>query len=547
MPEWIIYVALSVAVVMTVLLILAKKNASERIAALAQELDRERARANAMAGADAQVRALQDQIKQGEAEFSQLRKDLLEAVAARSTAETSLREASNRVHGLEGDLETVRSHLDTAQSALRDATLEGRTATSQLELVQQTVIELRGAADRAAAERDLARDELLAQSVRLAEMEADRNKAQELAEQARQFVENARQHMQTTFTEAASKVFDEKAVALEQRINQSGEASKKQLEETLKPFNEHIKTFRERVDALNESQVKDNAVLVGAISELKTLNQGMASTTDALTRALKGNAKIRGNWGEMILESVLQASGLEEGTHFKRQASSKDEETGQRRQPDVVLTLPDSRQVVIDSKVNLVAWEKAHATDDAGEYHEALKLHAAALRTHFKDLAEKNYPKILGGQALDLTILFVPIEGALSAALSTDPNLQNDAWRAKVVFASPNTLMAMLQVVARLWVRDRLQKQVGIIGDEAGKLVDALVSFLAEFKAIEGKLEAVRIAYTAAGNRLSESPHSVLQRAKRLVAAGAKGRKLLPDELVPEGEALPLLVDDSTE
>ncbi len=488
MPEWIIYVALSVAAVMTVLLILAKKSASERIAALAQELDRERARANAMAGADAQVRALQDQIKQGEAEFSQLRKDLLEAVAARSTAETSLREASNRVHGLEGDLETVRSHLDTAQSALRDATLEGRTATSQLELVQQTVIELRGAADRAAAERDLAREELLAQSVRLAEMEADRNKAQELAEQARQFVENARQHMQTTFTEAASKVFDEKAVALEQRINQSGEASKKQLEETLKPFNEHIKTFRERVDALNESQVKDNAVLVGAISELKTLNQGMASTTDALTRALKGNAKIRGNWGEMILESVLQASGLEEGTHFKRQASSKDEETGQRRQPDVVLTLPDSRQVVIDSKVNLVAWEKAHATDDAGEYHEALKLHAAALRAHFKDLAEKNYPKILGGQALDLTILFVPIEGALSAALSTDPNLQNDAWRAKVVFASPNTLMAMLQVVARLWVRDRLQKQVGIIGDEAGKLVDSLVSFLAEFKAIEGKL-----------------------------------------------------------
>lgn len=547
MPEWIIYVALSVAAVMTVLLILAKKSASERIAALAQELDRERARANAMAGADAQVRALQDQIKQGEAEFSQLRKDLLEAVAARSTAETSLREASNRVHGLEGDLETVRSHLDTAQSALRDATLEGRTATSQLELVQQTVIELRGAADRAAAERDLAREELLAQSVRLAEMEADRNKAQELAEQARQFVENARQHMQTTFTEAASKVFDEKAVALEQRINQSGEASKKQLEETLKPFNEHIKTFRERVDALNESQVKDNAVLVGAISELKTLNQGMASTTDALTRALKGNAKIRGNWGEMILESVLQASGLEEGTHFKRQASSKDEETGQRRQPDVVLTLPDSRQVVIDSKVNLVAWEKAHATDDAGEYHEALKLHAAALRAHFKDLAEKNYPKILGGQALDLTILFVPIEGALSAALSTDPNLQNDAWRAKVVFASPNTLMAMLQVVARLWVRDRLQKQVGIIGDEAGKLVDSLVSFLAEFKAIEGKLEAVRIAYTAAGNRLSESPQSVLQRAKRLVAAGAKGRKLLPDELVPEGEALPLLVDDSTE
>lgn len=547
MPEWIIYVALSVAAVMTVLLILAKKSASERIAALAQELDRERARANAMAGADAQVRALQDQIKQGEAEFSQLRKELLEAVAARSTAETSLREASNRLHCLEGDLETVRSQLDTAQSAHRDATLEGRTATSQLELVQQTVIELRGAADRAAAERDQAREELLAQSVRLAEMEADRNKAQELAEQARQFVENARQHMQTTFTEAASKVFDEKAVALEQRINQSGEASKKQLEETLKPFNEHIKTFRERVDALNESQVKDNAVLVGAISELKTLNQGMASTTDALTRALKGNAKIRGNWGEMILESVLQASGLEEGTHFKRQASSKDEETGQRRQPDVVLTLPDSRQVVIDSKVNLVAWEKAHATDDAGEYHEALKLHAAALRAHFKDLAEKNYPKILGGQALDLTILFVPIEGALSAALSTDPNLQNDAWRAKVVFASPNTLMAMLQVVARLWVRDRLQKQVGIIGDEAGKLVDALVSFLAEFKAIEGKLEAVRIAYTAAGNRLSESPHSVLQRAKRLVAAGAKGRKLLPDELVPEGEALPLLVDDSTE
>jgi DNA recombination protein RmuC len=163
-----------------------------------------------------------------------------------------------------------------------------------------------------------------------------------------------------------------------------------------------------------------------------------------------------------------------------------------------------------------------------------------------KDLAEKNYPKVLGGQTMDLTVLFVPIEGALAAALSIDPSLQTDAWAKRITFASPNTLMMMLKVVERLWTRDRLQKQVGVIADEASKLVDSLVTFLEDFKKIEDKLKAVSQVYGDARNRLYESSQSVVARAGRLVKAGARGKKALPDELQsdPDVLELPLLAQE---
>lgn len=209
--------------------------------------------------------------------------------------------------------------------------------------------------------------------------------------------------------------------------------------------------------------------------------------------------------------------------------------------------MPDGRQVVIDSKVNLIAWADYHATNTPEEAQDALIRHTAALRGHMKDLAEKNYPKVLGGQTMDLTVLFVPIEGALAAALSIDPSLQTDAWAKRITFASPNTLMMMLKVVERLWTRDRLQKQVGVIADEASKLVDSLVTFLEDFKKIEDKLKAVSQVYGDARNRLYESNQSVVARAGRLVKAGARGKKALPDELLsdPDDLALPLLTQDS--
>lgn len=537
MPVWTAYLFLSLTVVLAIVLIVVWRGSTTRIAEAKRELGLERDRANAGASAQAQLIVVQQSLKDAEARAQQLQSDLTGAAARAAGLQSAMQAADSRVEEARQEALRAQEAFTTANGEAQALRETGATLSAERDAALNSTRDLAERLNKAERDRDEAIEARRLLTIELKGMEADRDKAIELARQATEFVENAREQMRATFAEAASKVFDEKAVTLEQRINQSSEASKKSLEETLKPFNENLKTFRERVDTLNESQVKDNANLVGQIRELKTLNQNMAETTDSLTRALKGSAKVRGNWGEMILESVLKACGLEEGTTFLRQSSSTDEESGKRKQPDVVLVLPDDRQVVIDSKVNLLAWADAHETDDPVEYHACLQRHAAALRLHVRDLAEKNYPKTLGEKALGITILFVPIEGALSAAIASDPRLQMDAWKQGITFASPNTLMPMLNVIERLWMRERLQRQIDVISKGASNLMDSITAFVGEFNSIETKLSAAQGAVADAKRRLSDGTQSVYARAKRLAQAGAKGNKLLPAEVTPDDAA----------
>jgi DNA recombination protein RmuC len=248
----------------------------------------------------------------------------------------------------------------------------------------------------------------------------------------------------------------------------------------------------------------------------------------------------------MILETVLKASGLVEGANYQRQGGARDEE-GRLHRPDVVILLPDGRRVVVDSKVNLVAWSEMNEAETPEQYQDALLRHAAAMRVHLRELADKNYPKLLGSEALDLTVMFVPIEGAMAAALSLNADLQTEAFQRKVVFASPNTLMALLTVVERLWTRDKLQKQVGLIGEDAGKVLDAVTSFLDDFDKLGMHLQRAGDAFTQSQRRLRDSDQSVVARTRRLVEQGAKGKKLLREELQPTAPsgALPLLLEDN--
>jgi DNA recombination protein RmuC len=381
---------------------------------------------------------------------------------------------------------------------------------------------------------------------RVARTDAELEAARAAQQRTEQFLVEAQAKLSAAFHEVASKVFDEKSMALDQRIKASGEESKLGIAETLKPFSEQLGQFRSRIELFNSEQGKDHARLVGALGELRTLNQNMAEATGNLTRALKGNAKVRGDWGEMILETVLKASGLVEGTNYQRQGGARDED-GRMHRPDVVILLPDGRRVVVDSKVNLVAWAEANEAEDVAEQSDAMLRHAAAMRLHLRELADKNYPKVLGPDTLDLTVMFVPIEGAMAAALTLNPDLQTEAFQRKVAFASPNTLMALLTVVERLWTRDKLQKQVGLIGEDAGKVLDAVTSFLDDFDKLGLHLQRAGDAFTASQRRLRDSDQSVVARTRRLVEQGAKGKKLLREELQPTtpSSALPLLLEDT--
>jgi DNA recombination protein RmuC len=434
----------------------------------------------------------------------------------------------------------LRLQLEQTQQRLARAEADLGASASTLADIRQHTVELR--ADNARLNTELA--QALQKG---AQAEAERDAARALQERTHQFLVDAQSTLRTSFTEAASKVFDEKSRSLEKKISDSADASKTGLQDTLKPFAEHVAQFQQRLEAITSENTKARSELSGKIDALSTLNQNMAASADSLTRALKGNAKARGDWGEMMLDSVLTASGLKEGINYLRQPLEHNEDSGGRQRPDVVVTLPDARKVVVDSKVSLLAWWDAVNADDGALESAALQRHVAAMRRHISDLSNSNYPALYPGEALQITIAFVPIESALSKALELSPDLQQEAFRRGIAFATPNTLMAMLQVVERLWMRDTLQKQIETIGDEAGKLLDSVSSFLSDFEAIEQSFKTANTKLKEARSRLDTSPQSVLARARRLVKAGARGKRKLHASLsarTEDGEALPVLGAD---
>ena len=436
--------------------------------------------------------------------------------------------------GEAGRLAAERERLVAELDAAREA---GRAQTHELGSLNGRMSGLETALEEARARATTLESRLEQAQARLAELDSELSSARANLEHAgrantqmRGFLDDAQVKLSGAFTELAGKVFDEKGQQFEKNIRHATGQSRTDIEQLLKPFAERIKDFRERVDTLYSDEAKERAQLAGAVSELKGLNQDMADQAHALTRALKGNAKIRGDWGELMLESVLRGSGLEEGVHYERQKSARDDD-GARLQPDIVVNLPDERCVVVDSKVNLIAWQEAMNADTPEAQDEAMRRHAAGLRQHMRDLGEKNYPRAIGAHALEVTIAFVPIEGALSAALGSDPHLQGEAFDKRIVFASPNTLMALLRVIERLWTRDKVQRKALEISDSGGKVLDALVGFLSEFELVGKRLDDAEKAYAKARSRLHESNQAVIPRARRLVELGAKGRRALPDEL----------------
>ncbi len=479
--------------------------------------------------------------RQDSQELLALREALEGERSAGTRAQVEAAQLQGRLHAVQDDLDALRLRSHEQQQALsaaqarseRDAALAGER-DSRLHEREQALLQLRQQlreAEEALAAQRAEHQRLHGEHTRL---QANLQHSQQASADMRAYLDTAREKLSGAFAELAGKVFDERGQQFEKNVRQATGQSRQDIETLLRPFAERLQEFRTRVDTVYGDEARERASLLGAVGELKTLNQDMAVQAAALTNALKGNARIRGDWGELMLESVLRGSGLEEGVHYKRQQHVVDDE-GERLRPDVVVYFPDQRSIVVDSKVNLVAWQEAMNAETPDASSEALLRHAAGLRQHVKDLGVRNYPKAMGEeQTLDVTIAFVPIEGALSAALSTDPALQSYAFDNKVVFASPNTLMALLRVSERLWTRDKVQKQALKISESGGLLLDALAGFVGDFNTIGKRLEDAGKSFADARKRLEESNASVYNRARRLAELGVKAKKALPPELQPD-------------
>lgn len=475
-----------------------------------------------------------------------------EREAARAQA-TEVGRLNGRLGAVESELADRNEQLVRLERAVAEQQQRREQESARERLASNALVEceaMLGQLKRHAAALDVEvvalREQNQSLQVQHAEASANLSHARQANVDMQAFLTQAQERLSGVFAELAGKAFDERGQVFEKNVRHATTQSRSDIETLLKPFAEQLGQFRTRVDTLYSEEAKERSMLLGAVNELKTLNQDMASNADALTRALKGNAKIRGDWGELMLESVLRGSGLEEGKHYDRQKKAVDDD-GARLHPDVVVRLPDERRVVVDSKVNLVAWQEAMNAPTPELQEDALRRHAAGLRQHVRELGEKNYPKAIGDSALEITIAFVPIEGALSAALGFDAALQTDAFDRRIVFASPNTLMALLRVVERLWTRDKIQREAVDIAKSGGLVLDALMNFLADFDRVGQGLDHASAAFTAARQRLSESSKSVIPRARRLAALGVQGKKPLREELKPdrfdpeEPASLPLL------
>ncbi|MGE4286670.1 MAG: DNA recombination protein RmuC [Phycisphaerae bacterium] len=325
-----------------------------------------------------------------------------------------------------------------------------------------------------------------------------------------------------------------KAIAAEILKSHTADFSKTstdKLSSLLEPFGKEIHEFKKRINETHESQITRQSSLEGQIKKLTELNIRISDEANNLTKALKGDNKKMGSWGEIVLERILEESGLIKGEEYKTQDSFTTE-SGSRLQPDVVVYLPDKKHLVIDSKVSLIDYESYCSADSEEKAIAALKAHITSLRTHIKGLASKSYEYISELETPDFVMMFIPIDGALFSALQEDKKLFMDAYENRVYLVSPTTLLFALRTIANLWRYEKQNINALDIANRGGKLYDKLAGFVESFEDISKKLGAAQASYDKALGQLSEGPGNVIWQAQQLKELGVKAKRSLPAEML---------------
>jgi DNA recombination protein RmuC len=299
----------------------------------------------------------------------------------------------------------------------------------------------------------------------------------------------------------------------------------------LQPLREKLKDFEETVRKKMEEDLKTSQFLKNELNSLKDLNKQISEEAHNLTVALKGDNKTQGNWGELILEKVLEKSGLAKDIEYKAQVSLNNAE-GDKIQPDFIVYLPENKHIIIDAKVSLVAYEAYVSEVDELKKIALLKEHIKSLKEHIKRLSEKDYPAALGIAAPDFVLMFVPIESSFSVAIKEDVELFNYGWDRNIVIVSPSTLLATLRTIASLWKQEKQSKNVIQIAEEAGKLYDKFVGFLDDFKALGTSLEKSQKIHSEALNKLSTGNGNVIGKIEKLRELGLKTNKQIDKNLL---------------
>ncbi len=358
---------------------------------------------------------------------------------------------------------------------------------------------------------------------RNAELQARIAEQEKSAFEKLSLLQDAEVQLKTQFENLASKIFDD-------RSKQFAEQNKSNIDLLISPLKEQIGEFKQRIETVYDNENKDRISLREEIVSLRRDTAKMNQEALNLTLALKGDRKTQGNWGEMILEKVLERSGLRKGIEYDTQGAFRDEDN-RLFKPDVIIRLPDNKDVIIDSKVSLSAYERYCATDDDQERLHAIKQHIGAVREHIKSLSNKDYSRLHGIKSLDFVLLFMPIEAAFVAAFQADEALFTDAFEHKIVVVTPTTLLATLRTIENIWRYERQNENARIIAEKAGAVYDKICGFVEELDKLGKQLSVVHGTYDSVMNKLTHGHGNLIRQASSFVDLGVKVKKTFPKNI----------------
>ncbi len=430
------------------------------------------------------------------------------------TLQLTIEQLSTQLSEMEGSLATCREHLHISQ---RDLAVNADRVAQQAETLLANKASL--------SQHEQINSEL---KTELARQQSAYQHLQTATAEQIALLSDAKKQLTDQFEQLANRIFDEKS----QRFQSH---SREALEQQLKPFRDQLTEFRGRVDHIYSDENRERGELKEQLKNLQEMNRSISKEAQNLTRALKGDNKAQGNWGEVILERVLEESGLRKGHEYLTQQSFTDD-SGKRRQPDVIVRLPDDKDIVIDAKVSLIAYERYCSSEDEGERQAFLREHAQSVKAHINGLSTKGYEHIEELRTLDFVFIFIPVEAAFMAAFEHDPELFRNAYEKNIIVVGPTTLLATLRTVQSIWRYERQNQNAEKIAKEAGALHDQFALVVQSLEDVGKHLDRGRDAFDKTMNRMTMGRGNLVGRVSRLEALGAKVKKTLPVALTDRAD-----------
>ncbi|MDY0213862.1 MAG: DNA recombination protein RmuC [Desulfuromonadaceae bacterium] len=371
-------------------------------------------------------------------------------------------------------------------------------------------------------------DELSETKGNLIQAQTRLEQQQQWMQEKEEFFHQTRESMQAQFKVLAQDIFDEKGRTFK-HDNKAG------LGEILEPFRNQLQEFRHRIDDIHVTDLKDRTTIRHELEQLRTTSHQLNKEAVNLTRALKGENKLQGNWGEMVLERVLEQSGLRKGHEYMTQVSLRNAEN-QLLRPDVVVLMPEGRNIIIDSKVSLTAYERYCSAEELSTKEQALKQHVHAVRQHINDLGSKDYADLYGGKSLDFVLMFMPLEPAFICAIQHAEDLLDLALNNRVIVVTPTTLLATMRTVENIWRYERQNQNARAIAARAGAVYDKLRGFVEDMEKIGVQISTLEQQYHSAMNKLTQGKGNLVSQASRFVELGVKVKRKMPDSVLEYAE-----------